>query len=92
MYDEIQTSITTKKKYIKYNNMFNIIKTKNVKDESTNKLITPKLIAYDDKMLTYNVINFKSLKYVALRRWNHKKHKMKNLICVKTTYLTNKVT
>jgi len=41
--------------------MFNI--TKNVNDESANKLTSPMLIAYNDKMHTNNMIKSKSPKY-----------------------------
>ena len=41
--------------------MFNIVK--NVKGEYANKLTTYKLIAYNDKMPTNNMINSKSSKY-----------------------------
>jgi len=43
--------------YIKYNHIFNI--TKHVKDESANKLTSFKLIAYNDKMTTNNMIKSK---------------------------------
>jgi len=48
--------------------MFNIAK--NVKSESTNKLTAPKLTAYNDKMPTNNMINFKSPKYTCFRICN----------------------
>jgi len=54
--------------YIIYNNMFIIVK--NVKGESANKLTTPKLIAYNDKMPTNNMINSKSPKYSCFRICN----------------------
>ena len=41
--------------------MFNIAK--NINGETTNKLTTSKLIAYNDKIPTNNMINSKSLKY-----------------------------
>jgi len=54
--------------YIKDNNMINIAK--NVKGESANKLTSPKLIAYNDKMHTYNMIKSKSAKYSCFRIYN----------------------
>jgi len=47
--------------YIRDNNMINIAK--NVKGESANKLTTPKLIAYNDKMPTNNMLKSKSTEY-----------------------------
>ena len=47
--------------YIRDNNMINIAK--NVKGESANKLTAPKLIVYNDKMPTYNMIKCKSPEY-----------------------------
>jgi len=44
--------------YIRYNNIIKI--NKNVKDRSANKLTTPKLIAYNDKMPTNNMAKSKS--------------------------------
>jgi len=41
--------------------MNNITKNENV--ESVNKLTTPNLIAYNDKMPTNNMIKYKSIKY-----------------------------
>jgi len=41
--------------------MINIVK--NVKGESANKLTAPKLIAYNSKMPTNNMIKSKSLEY-----------------------------
>jgi len=41
--------------------MINIAK--NVKGESANKLTTPKLIAYNDKMPTNNMLKSKSTEY-----------------------------
>ena len=43
---------------------------KNLKGESLNKLTTPKLIAYNDKMPTNNMIKFKSLKFPCFRICN----------------------
>jgi len=48
-------------KYIIYNNMINI--TKNLKGEFANKLITLKLIAYNDNIPTNNMIKSKSPEY-----------------------------
>ena len=48
--------------------MINI--TKNVKDEFTNKFTTPKLIAHNDKMLTYNMIKSKSPEYTCFQICN----------------------
>jgi len=47
--------------YIRDKNIINIAK--NVKDESTNKLTTPKLIAYNGKMPTNDMIKSKSPEY-----------------------------
>jgi len=47
--------------YMRHNNMINIAK--NIKDEFGNKLTTPKLIAYIDKMPTNNMVKSKSLEY-----------------------------
>jgi len=44
--------------------------TKNVKGEYVNKLTAPKLIAYNDKMPTNNMIKYKSLKYSCFRICN----------------------
>ena len=43
---------------------------KNVKGGYANKVTTPKLIAYNNKMLTNNIIKSKSLKYPCLRICN----------------------
>jgi len=43
---------------------------KNVKDESANKLTTPKLIAYNAKMPTNNMIKSKSPEYSCFRIYN----------------------
>jgi len=43
---------------------------KNVKDESANKLTAPKLIAYNGKMPTNNMIKSKSLKFLCFRICN----------------------
>ena len=45
--------------------MFKIAK--NIESESANKLTAPKLITYNDKMPTNNMINYKSLKYTCFR-------------------------
>jgi len=47
--------------YIRYNNIINIAK--NVKDGTANILTSSKLIAYNDKMPTNNMIKSKSLEY-----------------------------
>ena len=47
--------------YIRYNNMINIAK--NVNGEYAKKLITPKLIASNNKMFMNNMIKFKSPEY-----------------------------
>ena len=47
--------------YIIYNNMINIAK--KINGESANKLTTPKLITYNDKLPTNNMIKFKSTEY-----------------------------
>ena len=47
--------------YIRYNNIINIAK--NVKDETANKLTASKLIAYNGKMPTNNMIKSKSPEY-----------------------------
>ena len=48
--------------------MFNIVK--NVKGESANKLTKSKLITYNGKMPTNNMINLKSPKYSCFRICN----------------------
>jgi len=49
--------------YIRYNNIINIAK--NIKDETANKLTASKLIAYNGKMPTNNMIKSKSPEYHA---------------------------
>jgi len=46
-----------------YDNMFNIVK--NIKSKTTNNLISSKLVAYNDKMHTNNMIKSKSSEYHA---------------------------
>jgi len=60
--------IYLKWEYIRYNNIFNIAK--NVKGKSANKLTTLKLITYNGKMPTINMINSKSPKYMWFRICN----------------------
>jgi len=43
---------------------------KNIKDESTNKIIAPKLIAYNGKMPTQNMMKSKSPEYPCFRICN----------------------
>ena len=54
--------------YIRDNNMINIAK--NVNDESANKLTAHKLIAYNGKMPTNNMIKSKSSEYSCFRICN----------------------
>jgi len=54
--------------YIRYNNIINIAK--NVKDETASKLTTSKLIAYNGKMPTNNMIKSKSPEYPCFRICN----------------------
>jgi len=51
-------------KYVKCDHIFNIVK--NVNDKSMNKLIAFKLITYNEKILTNNMIKSKCTKYSCL--------------------------